>query len=108
MAISPPQSSGSVRSSGRYWVSMSTKVSASSVHRSAQAATPCAVAPKRQIATAASMPPSSSTSGYRAEIRTLQARQRPDSASHETSGMFSTALIRWPQAGQAERGTTRL
>src|SRR6266571_746775 len=38
----------------------------------------------------------------------LQAEQRPPNTAQETSGMFSTAPIRWPHAGQRDLGATRL
>src|SRR6185436_1663414 len=60
------------------------------------------------MAPAASSPPRSSTSGYRAEIAAPQAEHLPRSASHDTTGMFSAAVILWPHAGHAERGTMRL
>src|SRR5438876_9026124 len=41
-------------------------------------------------------------------MRALHAEQRPRSIAQEKSGIFSAAVIPWPQAGQRERGTNRL
>ena len=71
---------------------------------------PSAVAegPKRQAAYAAPRPASASTSGYFALMRVPHAEHLPRSASQLTIGTFSSAPMRWPQPGQAERGVTRL
>src|SRR5438128_8066177 len=41
-------------------------------------------------------------------MRALHAEQRPRSIAQEKSGIFSVAVISWPQAGQRERGTNKL
>src|SRR5262245_11243704 len=41
-------------------------------------------------------------------MRALHAEQRPRRAAQESRGMFSIAVMPWPQAGQCERGTKRL
>ena len=89
-------------------MSKSMNVSASSVHRNPHAARPCHVGPKRQMAAAASAPPRISTSGYRAEMGVPQAEHLPRSASHDTTGTFSSAVMPCPQEGHLERGTTML
>ena len=67
-----------------------------------------AVGPNRHAAYAAPTPASASTSGYLALMRAPQAEHLPRSTSQLTSGTFSSAVMRWPHAGQAERGVTRL
>src|SRR4051794_1014021 len=49
---------------------------------------------------------STSMSGYRAEIELPQLRQRPRSASHDTTGMLSRLAIFVSQPGQCDGGVT--
>src|SRR6266702_726716 len=108
LARRPAHTSGSVMLSGSSCVSKSMNVSAISDQSSRHAATAMSVGPKRKTAAAVTAPVSSSTSGYRAEIDAWQAEQRPRRKRKLTTGMFSSAEIRWTQAGHCERGTIRL
>ena len=47
-----------------------------------------------------------STSGYRAEMRAPQCRQRPRSATHDTMGTSSAALSSLEHDGQCDGGAT--
>ena len=94
--------------SGSSWVSKSMKVSAMSDQMSKQAAAAVGVTPKRNTAAMVSAPVRSSTVGYRAEIGAAQAEQRPRRNRKLKTGMFSDAVMGWPQAGHCERGVIRL
>src|SRR5256886_7707724 len=108
LTSNPSHKSGSVIESGSSWVSRSMKLTATMHHRNTIA--PNAATPKPKCAAdhAAAAPPRSSTSGYRGLMRAMHAEQRPRSITHETSGMFSAAVMVWPHAGQRERGTNKL
>src|SRR6266508_2303514 len=84
------------------------KVSAMSDQRNKQAAAAAGVTPKRRTAATVSAPVSTSTKGYLAEIGAAQAEQRPRRNRKLKTGMFSSAPMRWPQAGHCERGVIRL
>src|SRR5580658_4114836 len=87
---------------------MSIPVRAISAHVTATAQAAAMPKPKCQAAQADKMPVASSTAGYRAEMRVLQAAHRPRSASQLIRGMFCQAVIGALHTGQAERGTTKL
>ncbi len=53
-------------------------------------------------------PAASSTSGYRAEMRVRQKRQRPRNSNQPMTGKLSRARIGTRQRGQRERGFTML
>src|SRR6185295_2706959 len=72
------------------------------------AASAVGVGPNRHAAYAAPRPARASTSGYLALMRALQAEHLPRRTSQLTIGTFSSALMRCPHAGQAERGVIRL
>src|SRR5437762_6871607 len=103
LASTPATIPGRVIAFGMIWSWRSMAVIAMSAARRAAATTKRAVGPNAAYADRNAAPVTASTTGYRQEIGSAHARQRPRRSANERSGTLSYHAIAAPQPGHAER-----
>src|SRR2546430_2507873 len=108
LASTPATIPGRVIAFGMIWSWRSIAVIAMSAARRAAATTKRAVGPNAAYADRNAAPVTASTTGYRHEIGSAHARQRPRRSANERSGRLSYHAIAAPQPGHAEPGCQRL